>query len=126
MGVSVYIDGRPAECCEDYNRVIEQLGATPDESQNRFELWTTQARGHVTYRSVSLIKDRTAPERNGWQSEAPLFHPAKTTVDLRTIYRGANPASASTGLSIFLYRASYIVRQDETRSRFSRVSKEKP
>ena len=54
MGVSVYIDGRPAECREDYNEVIGQLGAAPDESPNRFELWTTQPRGRVTSRSVWL------------------------------------------------------------------------
>jgi thiamine-phosphate pyrophosphorylase len=54
VSVSVYIDGRPAECREDYNEVIEQLGAAPDESRNRFELWTTQPRGRVTSRSVWL------------------------------------------------------------------------
>lgn len=52
MGDSVYIDGRPAECREDYNEVIGQLGAAPDESRKRFELWTTQPRGRVTSRSV--------------------------------------------------------------------------
>ena len=54
MSVSVYIDGQPAECREDYNEVIGQLGAAPDESRKRFELWTTQPRGRVTSRSVWL------------------------------------------------------------------------
>ena len=54
MSVSVYIDGRPAEYREDYNEVIGQFGAVPDESWNRFELWTTQPRGRVTSRSVWL------------------------------------------------------------------------
>jgi hypothetical protein len=36
VSVSVYIDGRPAECREDYNEVIGQFGAVPDESRNRF------------------------------------------------------------------------------------------
>jgi len=43
-----------------------------------------------------------------------------------TIYRRADPASASTRLSILLLRAGYIVRQGEILSRFSHVSKEKP
>jgi hypothetical protein len=54
VSVSVYIDGRPAECREDYNEVIGQLGAAPDESRNRFELWTTRPRGRGTSRSVWL------------------------------------------------------------------------
>ncbi len=54
MSVSVYIDGRPTECREDYNEVIGQFGAVPDESRNRFELLTTQPRGRVTSRSVWL------------------------------------------------------------------------
>jgi hypothetical protein len=37
VSVSIYIDGRPAECREDYNQVIGQLEAAPDESRNRFE-----------------------------------------------------------------------------------------
>jgi hypothetical protein len=40
VSVSVYIDDRPADCREDYKEVIGQLGAAPDESRNRFELWT--------------------------------------------------------------------------------------
>jgi hypothetical protein len=54
VSVSVYIDGRPAECREAYNEMIGQLGAAPHESRKRFELWTTQPRGRVTPRSVWL------------------------------------------------------------------------
>jgi hypothetical protein len=54
VGVSVYVDGRPAECREDYSEVIGQLGAAPDESRNRLELWTTQPRARVTSWSVWL------------------------------------------------------------------------
>lgn len=45
MSVCVYIDGRPAECREDYREVIGRLGPILDESQGRFELWTNQPRG---------------------------------------------------------------------------------
>jgi hypothetical protein len=54
VSVEVYIDGRPAECCEGYSEVMSQLGAAPDESRNRVELWTTQPRGRATSRSVWL------------------------------------------------------------------------
>ena len=64
MSVSVYIDGRPAECREEYNEMIGQLAPVPDESRNRFELRTTQPRGRVTSRSVWLN-----PGSNSGQAE---------------------------------------------------------
>jgi thiamine-phosphate pyrophosphorylase len=54
MSVCVYIDGRPAECREDYREVIGGLGPIPDESQGRFELWTNQPCGRATSQSVWL------------------------------------------------------------------------
>jgi thiamine-phosphate pyrophosphorylase len=67
VSVCVYIDGRPAECREDYREVIEGLGPIPDESRGRFELWTKQPYGRATSQSVWLDPPDSA--RVKWQAD---------------------------------------------------------
>jgi hypothetical protein len=65
MSVSVYIDGQPAERSESYLDVLGKLGVVPDESQKRFEVWTSQPVGRATSQSVWLAPS-TDSERLIW------------------------------------------------------------
>jgi thiamine-phosphate pyrophosphorylase len=65
MSVSVYIDDKPAERSEAYLGALSKLGAVPNESENRFELWTSKTPPRVTSRSVWLTPS-TVSERLKW------------------------------------------------------------
>ena len=65
MSVSVYIDGQPAERSQAYLDVLGKLGPVPDDSQERFDLWTSQPPPRVTPRSVWFAPLRDN-ERHEW------------------------------------------------------------
>ena len=73
MSVSVYIDGQPAKRSAAYLEVIGNLGAVPDESQKRFEVWTSQPSAPVTSRSVWLARSTDSGHLCGNESTDVLL-----------------------------------------------------
>lgn len=78
MSVSVYIDGEPAERSQTYLEVLGRLGALPDESEKRFELWTSQPVGPATPQSVWLAH-RPDSGRLEWLRDAGAILQSHTT-----------------------------------------------
>ena len=60
MSITVLVDGRPAEQYAEFRRVLASLGNVPDESNLRFEIWTSRPQGKPTAHSVWMMPSSSA------------------------------------------------------------------
>jgi thiamine-phosphate pyrophosphorylase len=60
MSITVLIDGRPAEQYAEFRRALASLGNVPDESNRRFEIWTSRPQGRPAAHSVWMMPSSSA------------------------------------------------------------------